>query len=56
MCSEHWTEQRAAAINTLIATANLNDIDSQTRIADVVARLHELLFWNWRRQSAAEAG
>jgi transposase len=39
MNSEQWTEQRAAAINTLIATANLNDIDSQTWLANVLARL-----------------
>jgi transposase len=41
---------------TLIETAKLNDIDPQTWLADVLARLHdhaakrinELLPWNWR--------
>jgi transposase len=56
--------RRAAAIYTLIATAKLNDIDPQAWLADILARLpdhpakriHELLPWNWRRQStAAEA-
>jgi transposase len=53
--------RRAAAIYTLIATAKLNDIDPQAWLADVLARLpdhpakriHELLPWNWRPQSAA---
>ena len=51
--------RRAAAIYTLIATAKLNDVDPQTWLADVLARLpdhsakriHELLPWNWRRQN-----
>ena len=56
--------RRAAAIYTLIATAKLNDVDPQTWLADVLARLpdhpakriHELLPWNWRpRNVAAEA-
>ena len=56
--------RRAAAIYTLIATAKLNDVDPQAWLADVLARLpdhpakriHELLPWNWRRQTiAAEA-
>jgi hypothetical protein len=56
--------RRAAAIYTLIATAKLNDVDPQAWLADVLARLadhpakrvHELLPWNWHRQSvAAEA-
>jgi transposase len=46
----------AAAIYTLIATAKLNDVDPQTWLAEVLARLpdhpakriHELLPWNWR--------
>jgi transposase len=53
--------RRAAAIYTLVATAKLNDIDPQTWLADVLARLpdhpakriHELLPWNWRRNIAA---
>jgi len=53
--------RRAAAIYTLIATAKLNDIDPQAWLADVLARLpdhpakriHQLLPWNWRPQSAA---
>ena len=48
--------RRAAAIYTLIATAKLNDVDPQSWLADVLARLpdhpakriHELLPWNWR--------
>jgi transposase len=56
--------RRAAAIYTLIATAKLNDVDTQAWLADVLARLqdhpakhiHELLPWNWRPQNvAAEA-
>jgi len=55
---------RAAAIYTLIETAKLNDIDPQTWLADVLARLPDypakriadLLPWNWRPQNlAAEA-
>ena len=49
--------ERAAFIYTLIGTAKLNDIDPQTWLADVLARiadiqqnqLYELLPWNWRR-------
>ena len=41
---------------TLIVTAKLNDIDSQSWLADVLARiadlpqtrLHELLLWNYQ--------
>ena len=51
--------RRAAALYTLIATAKLNDIDPQTWLADVLARLpdhsakriHELLPWHWRLRS-----
>jgi len=55
---------RAGAIYTLIETAKLNDIDPQTWLADVLARLldypakriADLLPWNWRPQNlAAEA-
>jgi len=53
--------RRAAAIYTLIATAKLNDIDPQAWLADVLSRLpdhsakriHELLPWNWHRESVA---
>ena len=46
--------RRAAAIYTLIATAKLDDVDPQARLADVLARLpdhlakriHQLLPWN----------
>jgi transposase len=49
-----WGGRRAAAIYTLIATAELNDIDPQAWLADVLARLPdhlakrigELLPWN----------
>jgi transposase len=56
--------RRAAAIYTLIATAKLNEVDPQAWLADVLAclsdhpakRIHELLPWNWHRQTvAAEA-
>ena len=48
--------QRAAFMYTLIVTAKLNDIDPQTWLADVLARianqpqnrLHELLPSNWQ--------
>jgi hypothetical protein len=48
--------ERAAAIYTLIATAKLNGVDPQARLADVLRRiadhpaalLHELLPWNWK--------
>jgi transposase len=48
--------QRAAAVCSLIVTAKLNDIDPQTWLADVRARIaghpahriDELLPWNWR--------
>jgi hypothetical protein len=47
--------ERAASMYTLIATAKLNNIESQARLADVLRRiadhparrLHELLPWNW---------
>lgn len=55
--------QRAAAMYTLIVTAKMNDVDPQAWLADVLARLpdmpasrvHELLPWNWKKQSIAEA-
>jgi hypothetical protein len=59
--------ERAAVMITLIQTARLNDVDPQVWLADVFARipahphnrLHELLPWNWKRQTeepaAAEA-
>ncbi len=48
--------ERAAAMYNLIETAKLNDVDPQAWLADVlhrindhpVARLSELLPWNWR--------
>jgi len=56
--------RRAATIYTLIATAKLNDVDPQSWLADMLARLPdhpakripELLPWHWRPQNiAAEA-
>ena len=57
---------RAAAMTTLIMTAKLNDVDPQAWLADVLARINdlvihrldELLPWNWaatmeRRKMAA---
>ena len=54
---------RAAAMYTLIVTTKMNDIDPQAWLADVLARLpdmpvsrmHELLPWNWKALSLAEA-
>lgn len=48
--------ERAAAIDTLLATAKLNGVDPQAWLADVLRRiadhpaspLHELLPWNWK--------
>ena len=50
---------RAADMTTLIMTAKLNDIDPLAWLADVLARiadtpqgrLHELLPWEWKKQS-----
>lgn len=59
--------ERAAIMITLIQTARLNNVDPQVWLADVFARIpahphnrvHELLPWNWKRQTeepaAAEA-
>ena len=44
--------QRAAAIYSLIVTAKMNDVDPQAWLADVLARIDELLPWNWRLRSA----
>jgi transposase len=51
--------RRAAAIYSLITTANLNDIDPQAWLADVptdhlAKRIHELMPWNWRPQNVAQ--
>ena len=48
--------ERAAVIYTLIQTARLNDVDPQTWLADVLARINDhniqrldqLLPWNWK--------
>ena len=48
--------QRAVAMYALIIIAKMNDIDPQDRLVDLfvrlpdmpVARIHELLSWNWR--------
>jgi transposase len=55
--------ERAAAIYTLIETAKLNDVDPQTWLADVLARMpdhparriDDLLPWNWRPKADAAA-
>lgn len=55
--------QRAAIIYTLIQTCRLNDVDPQTWLADVLARiadhpisrLDELLPWNWHHHRRAIA-
>ena len=54
---------RAAAMVTLIMTAQLNDIDPLAWLADVLARiaslpqsrLHELLPWEWKRADLRKA-
>jgi hypothetical protein len=51
--------ERAAVIYTLIQTAKLNDVDPQTWLADVLARINDhniqkldqLLPWNWKAAS-----
>jgi transposase len=57
--------ERAAAIDTPIATANLHDVDPQAwfedmlrRLADTppASRLADLLPWNWQPTAAAAAG
>lgn len=63
-CGSDRGGQRAAAMDTLIATAKLNDINPEAWLADVLrrmsdhpnanARLHELLPWNWRKPSAEQ--
>jgi transposase len=53
--------QRAAVMYSLIITAKMNDIDPQTWLADVLARiadhpvskLDELLPWRWKAKSSA---
>jgi hypothetical protein len=48
--------ERAATMYSMIATAKLNDINPQARLADVLARiadhpvsrLYELLPWHWK--------
>jgi len=55
--------RRAAAIYTLVETAKLNDVDPRAWLADVLARiadhpmsrLAELLPWNWKVASRAQA-
>ena len=52
--------ERAAVIYTLIQTAKLNDVDPQTWLADVLARINEhniqkldqLLPWSWKTEQA----
>ena len=58
-CGSDRGGERAAAIYTLIATAKLNDIDSEARLAYVLrrindhpaSRLDERLPRNWRMRS-----
>ena len=55
--------QRAAAMDSLIVTAKMNDIDPQAWLADVLARIaehpaqriDELLPWNWRPRLAPQS-
>ena len=56
-CGSDRGGQRAAIMYSLIGTAKLNEVDPQTWLADVLARiadhpasrLDELLPWNWRK-------
>jgi transposase len=62
-CGSDRGGQRAAVRYTLIQTARLNNVDPQTWLADVLARIanhpatriDELLPWNWRLPQAALA-
>jgi hypothetical protein len=55
--------ERAAAMYSLIVTAKLNDVDPRAWLADVLrriaeqpaSRLDELLPWNWKTVSTAQA-
>lgn len=55
--------RRAAAIYTLIETAQLNDVDPLVWLADVLARLHDhpanrindLLPWSWKKEHRLQA-
>ena len=55
--------ERSAFMYSLITTAKLNDVDPQTWLADVLgriagtpmARLDELLPWNWNSSIARKA-
>ena len=61
--SDEGGRRTAAALYTLIATAKLNDIDPQTWLADVLARMldypakriGDLLPWNWHAERRAAA-
>jgi transposase len=55
--------ERAAAMDSLIATAKMNDVDPRAWLADVLARitdhpasrLDKLLPWNWRPAAVQQA-
>jgi transposase len=59
-CGSDRGGHRTAMMYSLIVTAKMNDVDPQTWLADVLARiashpahrLDELLPWNWRRHSS----
>jgi transposase len=61
-CGSDRGGQRAAIMYSLIVTAKMNDVDPQTWLADVLARIaghpardiDELLPWNWRKDRSAE--
>jgi len=62
-CGSDRGGDRAAAIYTLVSTAKLHDIDPEAWLADVLrrindhtaARLDDLLPWNWKKPTVAEA-
>ena len=63
ICGSDCFGRRSVIICTLIQTAKLNEVDPQTWLADVLARiadhpatkLAELLSWNWAPRSDAIA-
>jgi len=59
-CGSDRGGQRAAVIYSLIVTARMNDVDPQTWLAEVLARiakhparrLYDLLPWHWAKSAA----
>jgi transposase len=47
-CGSDSGGHRAAVFYTLIETCRLNGVDPRAWLADVLARIAELLPWNWQ--------